>query len=175
MLSEEQAEEIRKRLEKAQPGPWDYQAFPGYGAVFHGPKEEAVCDAVTPGDAIFIAHARQDIPALLSERERLIGEVDRRHGIGGELIIARRERDEAVARALKAEAEVERITNRWMDACDREAQQSALIEKLAGALRTVQGIAYPLAWAGIAGHDSIVRVVDPALAAIPKSETPDRG
>lgn len=119
--------------------------------------------------------ALKDIPALLSERERLIGEVDRRHGIGGELIIARRERDEAVARALKAEAEVERITNRWMDACDREAQQSALIEKLAGALRTVQGIAYPLAWAGIAGHDSIVRVVDPALAAIPKSETPDRG
>jgi hypothetical protein len=72
--------EIRKRLEKVDSGPWDY--------TYDGSSDYSIGNARDPQETAFgilwqrdhdrakphldfIAHARQDIPALLDEVERL--------------------------------------------------------------------------------------------------------
>lgn len=77
---------IRQRVEKATEGPWDYYVLPQPVGINratlhseHGPRETfwtvdlppEIGAAGTESDAEFIAHAREDIPALLAEVERL--------------------------------------------------------------------------------------------------------
>jgi len=50
-MTEERLAEIKMRTEAATPGPW-------------------LVDASDSADALFMAHARQDIPDLLAEVER---------------------------------------------------------------------------------------------------------
>lgn len=78
-------QEIRQRAERATPGPWTAQSYGPYpvGTRVYGPCEprtvaqlwRADCSADAPHrdtvtradtDAEFIAHAREDIPALLT-------------------------------------------------------------------------------------------------------------
>jgi type II secretory pathway component PulJ len=80
-LSEKNLEEIRKRTECARPGPWksyiegrDHEAGSNYIQVSDNNQEMSTLEfsgKVTEADQDFIAHAREDIPALLSEIERL--------------------------------------------------------------------------------------------------------
>lgn len=76
-------EEIRKRCEKATPGPW---TDGGQGWVFGpnrepvpgaqpGELEDLVASAHNQEDVDFIVHARTDIPALLHYIEHLEGEI----------------------------------------------------------------------------------------------------
>lgn len=77
---------IRERLAAASPGPWRTgDRDPEYGDVMHpheliiGHKQAMV--ELEPGkngaaDAAFIAAARQDVPALLAEVDRLRAELD---------------------------------------------------------------------------------------------------
>ena len=73
-------EEIRERAEKATPGPWAYGEFKTAdrpdGALLIGPKFKSTKSGVMyrVEDANFITHAREDIPALLAEIDRLIKE-----------------------------------------------------------------------------------------------------
>lgn len=68
--------EIRARAEAATPGPWEHE-YDERDAwrVFGNPA--MLTTVLTPGipprysDAAFIAHAREDIPFLLAEVERL--------------------------------------------------------------------------------------------------------
>ena len=70
-------EEIRERVEKATPGPWAYGEFKTAdrpdGALLIGPKFKSTKSGVMyrVEDANFITHAREDIPALLAEIDRL--------------------------------------------------------------------------------------------------------
>lgn len=69
---------IKERVEAATPGPWR-KRLPGwlgpdrhkYGCVFFGPSPDEMytTSPLTPTDAVFIAHARTDIPALLRVAE----------------------------------------------------------------------------------------------------------
>lgn len=68
---------IRERCEKATPGPWmaqDYTGEPTGYAGINAPTSELF--VITPGnftvedDMSFIAHARTDLPALVSWCER---------------------------------------------------------------------------------------------------------
>ena len=69
--------EIRARLEAATPGPWeavkweDYDHMNGYVETWdvEGPDHDG--DGNGQQDAEFIAHARDDVPFLLAEIERL--------------------------------------------------------------------------------------------------------
>jgi kynureninase len=99
----------------------------------------------------------RDMPALLSERERLIADVTRVTLAAQQLGALHLE---AQARALKAEAEVERLEaaarlyahnrEQWIGITERQAVQiEELIEER--------------------------NVARAALAALPKGETPDRG
>lgn len=87
-LTNEQLEAIRKRVEAATPGPWNWRKLDGepfetempslvspegdvmdfgYCATFYPVQGTPPEDA----DAEFIAHAREDVPALLAEIEHL--------------------------------------------------------------------------------------------------------
>lgn len=83
-LTDEQLAAIRERADKATPGPWtsEHESWAGPNAVlsttFNG-HAVAVCgEEAQPYpasvDAAFIAAARQDVPALLTEIERLKAE-----------------------------------------------------------------------------------------------------
>ena len=63
-------EAIRQRVEAATPGPWE---LIGGGEFVTGADVLVAPDdgGVTADNAIFIAHAREDVPALLAEVERL--------------------------------------------------------------------------------------------------------
>lgn len=78
-LSEEYLEEVRRRCESVTPGPWisfvegrDHTS--GDNVIVRGPEgseEDLYVIGGTAADQDFIAHARQDIPLLLKEIERL--------------------------------------------------------------------------------------------------------
>ena len=79
-LSKEYFDEVRKRCEAATPGPWISiiegrdQPLGGDSFVQRG-KDGIEADLYLSGNTIddqdFIAHARQDIPLLVDEIERL--------------------------------------------------------------------------------------------------------
>ena len=69
-------ESIRERATRATPGPWDWEGGPvnRLGSEFDEVIEPVYRDtrclvSVGTADAAFIAHARQDIPALLRVAE----------------------------------------------------------------------------------------------------------
>lgn len=73
-LTPEMLEAIRKRAEAAQEGPW--LSLPEINgedfAILTGDRDDTVAFGVyEAANAEFIAHAREDIPALLAEVERL--------------------------------------------------------------------------------------------------------
>ena len=71
-MTSQQLEEIRARCEAATPGPWVAEVKTLYGVSVSMPTENRYYDIRTnKHDADFIAHARQDIPDLLDEVERL--------------------------------------------------------------------------------------------------------
>lgn len=85
-MTREQLDAIRARMEAATPGPWEAGTAvccPDVGwvggprrticPVYEGTKRTHMLDA---NDAEFIAHAREDVPALLMEVERLQTDVD---------------------------------------------------------------------------------------------------
>ncbi|MCX6785204.1 MAG: hypothetical protein NTV81_04795 [Candidatus Komeilibacteria bacterium] len=80
LLPNEELEEIKQRCERASPGPWrsmvegrDHTS--GSDFIMTGTTEARGEDiellGATIDDQEFIAHARQDIPRLLEEIERL--------------------------------------------------------------------------------------------------------
>src|ERR1700761_705300 len=102
MMTPDRLKEIRERADKATKGQWELRVHPGaeanpdlYGRNFHvsartpenhpyfecTPKIEILSDEDYPtkrDDAYFVAHARQDIPDLLSaldEARELLKEI----------------------------------------------------------------------------------------------------
>jgi hypothetical protein len=90
-MNENELQEIKRRAEAATPGPWEpqegtkYLAMGGMGlgqekeyfVMRDGDDVAVCCDCSTPDgvaspeNALFIANARQDVPALVAEVERL--------------------------------------------------------------------------------------------------------
>lgn len=78
-LSKAHLDEIIKRCQAATPGPWiDFlesrDKFSGDSFIGRGEnrsEEDLYLTGATNADIEFIAHARQDIPLLLKEIERL--------------------------------------------------------------------------------------------------------
>lgn len=82
-MKREELDEIRKRADKATPGPWYYTKWhvatePDITGGYP-PNPASICETAdgeyienyNQADAEFIANARQDVPALLAEVERL--------------------------------------------------------------------------------------------------------
>lgn len=84
-------EPIKERLDEATPGPWEFHVLPQSVGITvatihseHGPRETCWTVELPPEiggmgtekDAEFIAHAPDDIAALVAEVERLRGQVD---------------------------------------------------------------------------------------------------
>lgn len=99
MLEQKYLDEIRARAEAATPGPWKYDLC-DWGkrtscAVRHGGHLIIGFDGgLRENDASFIAHARNDIPSLLAEVERLSKENEMLEGadIAMEAMMAELER-----------------------------------------------------------------------------------
>ncbi|SET43222.1 hypothetical protein SAMN05216389_11154 [Oceanobacillus limi] len=71
-LTDEQLAEIRERAEKAMEGPWRIGKQSPNGAQNVGTMGGLLTAQTTDLDnATFIAHAREDIPKLVAEIERL--------------------------------------------------------------------------------------------------------
>lgn len=88
-MTDKELEEIRLRCEAATPGPWvsfieDRDHSSGSSFIMTGEGESRGTDieltGATVADQDFIAHARQDIPKLLHEIERLKAELSRTQG-----------------------------------------------------------------------------------------------
>lgn len=76
-LTEERIAEIRGREKAATRGPWAVQDK-GAIPLIYGTDGERVAKVIDhQDDAAFLAHAREDIPALLDEVERLRAENER--------------------------------------------------------------------------------------------------
>jgi uncharacterized coiled-coil DUF342 family protein len=82
---------IRARCDVATPGEWFYKHIEilsdigmEHIIVCENEKEQ-VCIVKNKNDALFISHARQDIPALLDEIDRLRAEVDAKRARTDEL------------------------------------------------------------------------------------------
>lgn len=79
-LTKQQIEAIRKRAEAATEGPWEVEVLGESDEVYVFGKdgdtcvyciEFPYCKAIDVNNAKFIAHAREDIPKLLAEIDRL--------------------------------------------------------------------------------------------------------
>lgn len=76
MLTPKELAEIRERAEKASPGPWATSDDMTWDTTVRGPSMTIYDEGGhTREDADFIAHSRQDIPALLAHIEQLEGEI----------------------------------------------------------------------------------------------------
>lgn len=75
MLTQDDLNMIKERAKKATPGPWyaDDERWPGNANLqyWFDTHYDGVGAAATKADAEFIAHAREDIPRLVAEVERL--------------------------------------------------------------------------------------------------------
>ena len=112
-------DEIRARCEAATPGPWESSL----GDIFFGEYMLYVECAGTNEDSEFIAHAREDIPFLLGEAERMqkviIAAAEACDAVNSINDALRRERDAAVQDArLNADLDSACITCRFfLDDC----------------------------------------------------------
>jgi SMC interacting uncharacterized protein involved in chromosome segregation len=70
ILTKEELEAMRKRAEAATPGPWYVDVF-GDEVRSNESDLSVAYDITDEANAEFIAHAREDIPKLLAEIERL--------------------------------------------------------------------------------------------------------
>jgi hypothetical protein len=153
-LTPEQIEAIRKRAEAATPGPWrameeGNQYLEGqtklvsaarvdgisrpWNSWFVVPavKMEEVCRFIS-ADADFIAHARQDIPALLSALEA----AERR--AGERRLAFEKYTKEAVAEINRIEAERDSQQRLAIEAMTERDTLRARVERLERALREIQ-------------------------------------
>ena len=79
-LTDEQLAAIRARAEAATPGPWHVPGGDDGGADWVDKANgDMVCQCTSYRNAPFIAHAREDIPALLAHIDGLQAEIDRWH------------------------------------------------------------------------------------------------
>lgn len=83
-LTEQQLADIRARADAATPGPWCTDAWEIYQGTEYQPGLSMwigeTCRGTTSpeqdrADATFVAHAREDVPALLAEIQRLTDRV----------------------------------------------------------------------------------------------------
>ena len=80
-ITDKRLTDIRARLAAATEGPWSVdgpaQCGPGDTLTVYPVEDGGTLAYVQPSwdDAEFIAHAREDIPALLAEIDRLRGEL----------------------------------------------------------------------------------------------------
>lgn len=82
MITNEQLTEIKQRAEKATISPRNNASNFGCIATF---DEDLICGEIERNDdAEFIAHARKDIPTLVTEVERLTAENERLDGLYSE-------------------------------------------------------------------------------------------
>jgi hypothetical protein len=74
-LSGDDIEEIKKRCEQATPGPWksyvEIRERMSGSDFIQTEGEDIYLSGATIADQAFMAHARQDIPKLVAEVERL--------------------------------------------------------------------------------------------------------
>ena len=109
-MNAEQRAEIRARLEKATPGPWEFSDSSdprGDKGEFRAPNPHNGFMLVGPWtnshDADFIAHSRQDIELLLDALDVAEGKIERAAkelNVGFELDVERYATDDAIALAL---------------------------------------------------------------------------
>ncbi len=103
-------EEARERAEKATPGPWrvpgharfqvvEEKGLPGDAAiaVTYSDERQGRTQAESYTNAQFIAHAREDVPALCDALSAKIAEVERERGLEEENEVLRRELAQAHA------------------------------------------------------------------------------
>lgn len=85
-MNEERLEEIRRRAEAATEGPWriEESRYEGsYNVTSVNETHDLSACLCRPDDAEFISHAREDIPDLLAEVERLRSELSAIQAITG--------------------------------------------------------------------------------------------
>lgn len=89
-LTDDQIAVIRARHEAATPGPWRF-CYYGFNADYRDGDVRANCQPpnivsdASERDGVFIAHARQDIPALLAHAAALEAEVAGLRQVSAEL------------------------------------------------------------------------------------------
>lgn len=122
---------IRARVEAATPGPW--ASTVAYPHLALQPDDDSIISfnlAANPAsDALFVAHARADVPALLAEVERLRGELsaiaDRALTLKGRLVSTGAEVERLRAQVAAAYRFADELGNvcSWHGVATRYAQE----------------------------------------------------
>lgn len=194
-LSDERIAEIRERCDKATPGPWSVDEESGDVWVPSIWRSVAIIEdldlpLVNPAaDRAFIAAARQDVPDLLAEVERLCGIVQWRDALAdvaddlrGELGKSHeglKNCDADVTRLRARIAELEDVYNRAQAMADRMAEQAAdnllrareaerRVARLEGVLREVE-------WAECQMDSALPRFCPECQERYPERGTPSHG
>lgn len=122
-ITEKRLTEIQARVEDATEGPWfvdgPAQCGPGDTLTVYPVEDGGTLAYVQPswGDAEFISRAREDIPALLAEVERLRAELAKAREVTEEKIT------EAVYGSMEVNCELrvmENMQTTWCEAHDSE-------------------------------------------------------
>lgn len=78
MTSTDWLDEIEERAKRATPGPWtsfiEGRDHTSGSSFIRTAADDIELSGATIADQDFIAHARQDIPALIAQLRRLLGE-----------------------------------------------------------------------------------------------------
>jgi len=80
-MNAEQLNAIKERAAKATPGPWEAKGLHSLSYARVEKREtkyesKIIVEALNDDNIVFIAHAREDVPALVAEVERLQQETE---------------------------------------------------------------------------------------------------
>jgi hypothetical protein len=106
-VTEDELAAIRERAERATPGPWEAKIFDITAYDSELGRKVNLFEAYTDNhedNCQFVAHAREDMPALLAELDRLRAEVERlksQRVADGELASVRKAQAEAKVAAMR--------------------------------------------------------------------------
>jgi hypothetical protein len=119
---------IRQRLAATSIGPW--QAYPD-GLVWPPRLGDPVSASTELADAEFIAHARQDIPALLAEIERLNQQAEiRERSLRAVNTGLAKQRADLADKLHKANAEIASLTKAGTAWANETAELKASVKRL---------------------------------------------
>lgn len=132
MMDAKYLAEIKAREQAATKGPWEYGDVAGEiwsadgNTVIGGTEGEGI--SISKPDATFITAAREDIPALIAEVERLQNEVWKKELAFGQLTHYNAAKDQQIA-TLKNALELACEAIAEIDGFE-EPEQSSLVKKI---------------------------------------------
>ncbi|MGE8004007.1 hypothetical protein [Lysinibacillus sp. NPDC093216] len=127
MMNPEQLNAIKERVANATPGPWESGQIEGEKSYCVIDNDSFIGKGMLRKDSEFIAHAQEDVPALVTEVERL-----------------KADRERWFKRESSLQKEIERLQAIEIESDSKLCEQKKGIELLRKALEKVMEVEAPI-------------------------------